>query len=163
MVNNGANAWYKQREMPEPPTESFREWYKKNGKEFKEKDSQYIPSNKHLNFLMSFNPSNKVQEYFKNKESLINKDDIIWNNLGITGLDSCIYAYDCLLNSHIDGKYSWENFMINVALHIGDNDTTGCIGGFWYGLYKGYDNIDKSKMKQLEFYDKLLHISKKIL
>jgi L-lactate dehydrogenase complex protein LldF len=40
MVNNSLNAWSKQREMPEPPEESFREWYKKNGKEFKEKSNE---------------------------------------------------------------------------------------------------------------------------
>lgn len=31
-VNNKLNAWYKQRDMPEPPKESFGEWYKKNRK-----------------------------------------------------------------------------------------------------------------------------------
>ncbi len=30
VVNNSLNPWYKQREMPEPPKESFGEWYKKN-------------------------------------------------------------------------------------------------------------------------------------
>lgn len=30
MVNNKWNTWYKQREMPEPPEQSFSEWYKKN-------------------------------------------------------------------------------------------------------------------------------------
>jgi L-lactate dehydrogenase complex protein LldF len=35
MVNNSMNPWYRQREMPAPPEESFREWYKKNGREFK--------------------------------------------------------------------------------------------------------------------------------
>ena len=40
MVNNNLNAWYKQREMPEPPKESFREWYQKNGKEFKAQDNE---------------------------------------------------------------------------------------------------------------------------
>jgi L-lactate dehydrogenase complex protein LldF len=30
LVNNRLNAWYKQREMPEAPKESFTEWYKKN-------------------------------------------------------------------------------------------------------------------------------------
>ncbi len=40
MVNNSLNAWAKQREMPSPPEESFREWYKKNGSEFKEKDHE---------------------------------------------------------------------------------------------------------------------------
>ena len=37
MVNNKLNTWYNQREMPAAPEESFREWYKKNGKESKEK------------------------------------------------------------------------------------------------------------------------------
>ncbi|MEJ5961567.1 lactate utilization protein B [Pedobacter immunditicola] len=32
MVNNRLNAWYKQREMPEVPAQSFSEWYKKNRK-----------------------------------------------------------------------------------------------------------------------------------
>ncbi|HEY4206261.1 MAG TPA: lactate utilization protein B [Puia sp.] len=31
-VNNGLNAWYKQRDMPEAPKESFGEWYKRNRK-----------------------------------------------------------------------------------------------------------------------------------
>jgi L-lactate dehydrogenase complex protein LldF len=29
-VNNALNPWYKQRDMPKPPAESFDEWYKKN-------------------------------------------------------------------------------------------------------------------------------------
>lgn len=33
IVNNKLNPWYKQREMPEPPKQSFGEWYKKNRKE----------------------------------------------------------------------------------------------------------------------------------
>ena len=35
LTNNKLNVWYKQREMPEPPKESFREWYLKNGKNSK--------------------------------------------------------------------------------------------------------------------------------
>ncbi|MCF2487247.1 lactate utilization protein B [Dyadobacter sp. CY347] len=33
VVNNGMNPWFKQREMPEPPKESFRDWYIRNRKE----------------------------------------------------------------------------------------------------------------------------------
>lgn len=33
VVNNRLNPWYKQREMPEPPAASFREWYAKNRKD----------------------------------------------------------------------------------------------------------------------------------
>jgi L-lactate dehydrogenase complex protein LldF len=32
MVSNGLNPWYKQRDMPDAPKESFREWYVKNKK-----------------------------------------------------------------------------------------------------------------------------------
>jgi len=32
MINNKANPWFKQREMPEAPKESFRDWYLKNKK-----------------------------------------------------------------------------------------------------------------------------------
>lgn len=32
-VNNKFNPWFKQREMPEPPSESFGQWYKKNVKD----------------------------------------------------------------------------------------------------------------------------------
>ena len=32
MVNNGMNLWFLQRDMPEAPKESFRDWYKKNRK-----------------------------------------------------------------------------------------------------------------------------------
>ena len=31
-VNNKINAWFKNREMPEPPKQSFGEWYKENRK-----------------------------------------------------------------------------------------------------------------------------------
>jgi L-lactate dehydrogenase complex protein LldF len=30
LVNNRFNPWFKQREMPNPPAQSFRDWYKKN-------------------------------------------------------------------------------------------------------------------------------------
>ncbi|MEY4309702.1 MAG: hypothetical protein RL422_1905, partial [Bacteroidota bacterium] len=29
LLNSGLNPWYKQREMPQAPKESFQEWYKK--------------------------------------------------------------------------------------------------------------------------------------
>lgn len=33
VVNNSLNPWFKQREMPEPPKESFRDWYVRNRKD----------------------------------------------------------------------------------------------------------------------------------
>src|SRR3984957_2655055 len=35
-VNNGFNAWYKQREMPAPPEESFGQWYKKSRRDYEQ-------------------------------------------------------------------------------------------------------------------------------
>lgn len=40
LVNNKLNKWYDQREMPEVPEESFREWYKKKGKATKGKNDE---------------------------------------------------------------------------------------------------------------------------
>lgn len=40
LVNNKLNKWYDQREMPKVPEESFREWYKKNGKAAKGKNDE---------------------------------------------------------------------------------------------------------------------------
>ncbi|WP_281232927.1 lactate utilization protein B [Flavobacterium gelatinilyticum] len=40
MVNNKMNKWYDQREMPDVPEQSFREWYKKNSRESKEKRNE---------------------------------------------------------------------------------------------------------------------------
>lgn len=40
MVNNGLNKWYDNREMPEVPEESFRDWYKKNSRESKGKNNE---------------------------------------------------------------------------------------------------------------------------
>ena len=40
LVNNSFNPWTKQREMPAPPEESFREWYKKNSKESRDKSHE---------------------------------------------------------------------------------------------------------------------------
>jgi L-lactate dehydrogenase complex protein LldF len=39
LISNDLNSWYKQREMPAPPEESFREWYSKNGKESKSQNN----------------------------------------------------------------------------------------------------------------------------
>jgi L-lactate dehydrogenase complex protein LldF len=40
LVSNGLNPWYKQREMPAPPEESFREWYQKNSTASKDKNNE---------------------------------------------------------------------------------------------------------------------------
>jgi L-lactate dehydrogenase complex protein LldF len=36
MIYNSLNVWGRDRELPEVPEMSFKEWYKKNGRNFKE-------------------------------------------------------------------------------------------------------------------------------
>jgi hypothetical protein len=58
--------------------------------------------------------------------------------------------------------YCIDTFMMLVCIHPGDNDTTGAIGGTWFGALNGYDNFDKKRIKELEFYNELLKVSKKL-
>ena len=53
---------------------------------------------------------------------------------GASGDDSVIVAYDALLGSN----GSWEEFANRGIFHGGDNDSTGCIGGTWFGAYYGF-------------------------
>ena len=131
-------------------------------------DSFIYPEDR-TEYLMSYYPNSKIKSMVLKGASLKTLT-FDWNHLASTGLDSCIYAYDCLLMSintpnskTIDFnnvEYSWDTFMTLVAIHPGDNDTTGSIGGTWYGALLGFDGIDKSRMNQLEFYDELEQISK---
>jgi hypothetical protein len=52
--------------------------------------------------------------------------------------------------------YSLDTFIMLVCIHPGDNDTTGAIGGTWFGALNGYSTFDKKRIKELEFYDELL-------
>ena len=99
-------------------------------------NNKIINFNDRIKFLSSFYP---------------NKDINIFENMTKSGLDCCIYAYDCLLIT--SDLYS---FMTLVCIHPGDNDTTGAIGGSWYGAMKGFDTFDIKRFKELEFYNLLI-------
>jgi ADP-ribosylarginine hydrolase len=90
-------------------------------------------------------------------------------NFGSSGLDSIIYSYDCLLMSLITNerleinfekpKYNPELFLFLLTLHVGDSDSTGAIGGFWFGALLGYDDFDINKIKKIEYYKELKKLS----
>jgi len=133
-------------------------------------DNFIYPQNR-VEFLMGFYPNPKIKSMIIKGESLKN---LTWDmdHLGRTGLDSCIWAYDCLLLSinspskTIDFnnfQYSLDSFITLVCIHPGDNDTTGAIGGTWFGALNGFHHFDKNRFKQLEFYDELKKISNKFL
>lgn len=125
-----------------------------------------------IDFLLGFHPNEKIKEMTLKGQSLKELKNFNWNKIGATGLDACIYAYDCLLMSmttpgsiNLDMKniiFSFDTFLTLVSIHPGDNDSTGAIGGFWYGALLGYNGIDKVRMKELEFYNELLEISKQL-
>lgn len=56
---------------------------------------------------------------------------------GANGLDSLLIAYDGLLACNA----SWTELCHRAMLHGGDNDSTGCIAGAWYGALYGLDAV----------------------
>ena len=124
------------------------------------------------NLIYKFNYNEKNPGKSTIKLHFDDIEDISWKSIGSSGLDSCIYAYDCLLSSmNTPGSikldlnnitYSWDSFMTLVAIHPGDNDTTAAIGGTWYGALLGYHGVDRNRMIQLEFYKELKEVSDKI-
>lgn len=126
-----------------------------------------------IEFLLGFHPNNKIKQMVSNGKSLKKIENFDWSKIGATGLDVCIYAYDCLLMSMLTPStvnldmnniiYSFDSFVTLVAIHPGDSDSTGAIGGFWYGALLGYNQVNKLRMKELEFYEELLIVSNKIL
>lgn len=103
-------------------------------------------------------PQNRILElvtYSPIYNELKDKETFHWGNLGGTGIDVLIYAYDSLLIS----KNNWSTLKFLSALNTGDSDSTGIIAGCWYGALYGFDNVDKEKMKELEFYKELDKLS----
>jgi|UniRef100_A0A6C0EDN1 ADP-ribosylarginine hydrolase len=121
-------------------------------------------------YLLNFYPDKKIKNLILSNTSL--KDlNWKWDLIASTGLDVCIYTYDCLLlsmytpnNINLDYnniKYNFDTFLTLVSIHPGDNDTTGAIGGAWFGALNGYHDFDKSRIKELEFFNELKTLSKK--
>ena len=100
------------------------------------------------------------------------KKGISLNLIGSSGLDSVIFAYDCLLLSIIPKEnytidlnnieYSWDSLVFFGCLHIGDTDSTGIIIGSWFGALNGYGDFNINKIKELEFYKELKELSDKL-
>jgi ADP-ribosylarginine hydrolase len=117
----------------------------------------------HITIMLEYNPL--LKKAYK-------KGEISLNSIGTSGLDSVIFAYDCLLLSivpqanytiNLDNiEYSWDSLVFFGCLHVGDTDSTGIILGSWFGALNGYGDINISKIKELEFYKNLKEVSDKI-
>ncbi|CAF0913289.1 unnamed protein product [Brachionus calyciflorus] len=73
------------------------------------------------------------------------------NWAGSLGLDSVLIAYDALLAS----KDDWIELCKRAMLHGGDNDSTGCLAGAWYGALYGFKNVPKINYQSLEYKDRI--------
>lgn len=116
------------------------------------KTHNFIQALSAFDIIAQFNP-----EYTSNNFS--------YNQVGSSGLDSVIFAYDALIMSSIkpyNGKFNFDSLIYFGCLHIGDSDSTGAILGAWYGAYNGFNNIDKSIINKMEFSQELLDISNKL-
>jgi len=84
--------------------------------------------------------------------------DIKDANIGTSGYNSVIVAYDSLL----DAKNNWEKLVIYAMLNAGDTDTIGAIAGSWYGTLYGFGNVPTKNLEHLEFKKELIDIGKKL-
>ena len=113
----------------------------------------------HINMLLEYNP--RLKKKYKS-------ENVNLNEIGGSGLDSVIFAYDSLLLSIVPKEnytidlnnieYSWDSLVFFGCLHVGDTDSTGIILGSWYGALNGFKDINISKIKELEFYNELNEI-----
>jgi hypothetical protein len=73
--------------------------------------------------------------------------------------DAIIIAYDCLIDSIIDEKPSFEKLIYLSCLNLGESSILGMISCLWYGLYFGYtDDIPTNLFFNIEKMNDILNI-----
>ena len=137
---------------------------------YKNSLDRFIYPENRTEYLLEYYPNNKIKDLVLSNQCLKNLS-WNWDCIASTGLDVCIYAYDCLLMSMYTPdsknliinniKYNLDVFILLVSIHPGDNDTTAAIGGSWYGALNGYDSFDKKRLLELEFYKEIKSLSSK--
>jgi ADP-ribosylarginine hydrolase len=83
---------------------------------------------------------------------------------GATGIDSVLIAYDAILGAETFKTDSdkWEEFCLRGVLHGGDNDSTGAIGGAWFGALHGFSGVPLKNYKEVEDNVKLKNLGDKL-
>jgi len=121
------------------------------------------------NKINIFRNYNILMEEF---EPAFSKKSLNFNNYGGTGLGViCVSLYILIIsiklkNPKLSYEYNnmipnWEMIVLNI-LNFGDSDTIGIITGNWYGALFGYKNVKTDNLKDLEFYDDLIKLSKNL-
>ena len=57
---------------------------------------------------------------------------------------------------------SWEEYCLRGILHGGDNDSTGTIGGAWFGAFYGFKTVPKNHYENVEDCKKLITLAEKL-
>jgi len=78
---------------------------------------------------------------------------------GSSGHDSVIISYDALLGCN----GSWEEFCHRGIIHGGDNDSTGAIGGAWFGAIYGMKGVPQNHYIELEYLNELESLANQLL
>jgi len=120
---------------------------------------------KYRNLPIFINPKNKFEDLLNYTPIKYHNKMRGYENIGMTGLESVIIAYDNLLLSTIpdnnlnvdinNPKFNWYTLFFNNVFFFGDNDSIGAISGAWYGALLGIDKFPLDKIKELEFYQEL--------
>ena len=94
------------------------------------------------------------------------------HSMGFSALECLILAYDNLLLSALpdkkfiidieNPKFSFETLIFLDAFFFGDNDSISAVCGAWFGALNGIDKFPIEKVKQLEFYEKIINLSKNL-
>lgn len=120
---------------------------------------------KYRNLPIFINPKNKFEDLLNYTPIKYHNKMRGYENIGMTGLESVIIAYDNLLLSTIpdnnlnvdinNPEFNWYTLFFNNVFFFGDNDSIGAISGAWYGALLGIDKFPLDKIKELEFYQEL--------
>lgn len=77
---------------------------------------------------------------------------------GSNGIDSVLIAYDALLGCNGD----WRELCHRAMIHGGDNDSTGCIAGAFYGAINGFSGVNANNYENIEYHDRLFSVGKEL-
>lgn len=77
---------------------------------------------------------------------------------GAAGTDSVLIAYDALLGCGGD----WRELCYRAMLHGGDNDSTGCLAGAFYGALYGFEGVDPNNHQNIEYRERIYECANKL-
>lgn len=106
-----------------------------------------IPWKQYLN-VRNIETGNEECAVFPEKYDVAERDEFyktIMNSkwAGANGIDSVLIAYDGLLGC----GGNWTELCLRAMLHGGDNDSTGCIAGSWFGAVYGFATVPENNYK----------------